>query len=48
MLVLTVEVDVPEGMALAVKEQIAMRLECYGDVRVTKIEIKGKEGGCYG
>jgi hypothetical protein len=44
MLVLTVEVDVPEGMALAVKEQIAMRLECYGDVRVTKIEVK-EEGG---
>lgn len=45
MLILTVEVNVPEGMALAVKEQIAMRLECYGDVRVTNIEVKKKEGG---
>jgi hypothetical protein len=48
MLILTVEVNVPPGLELAIKEQIAMRLECYGDVRVTKIEVKKKEGGCYG
>lgn len=48
MLILTVEVNVPPGLELAIKEQIAMRLECYGDVRVTNIEVKKKEGGCYG
>ena len=39
-LVMTVEVDVPYGLTLAIKECIAMALEQYGEVRVVKIEEK--------
>lgn len=37
-LVMTVEVDVPLGLTLAIKECIAMALEKYGEVRVVNIE----------
>lgn len=39
-LVMTVEVDVPLGLTLAIKECIAMALEKYGEVRVVKVEEK--------
>lgn len=45
MLTVTIEVDAPAGLSLAVKEQLAMVLERYGDTRV--VEVKEK-GGCYG
>lgn len=37
---MTVEVDVPSGLTLAIKECIAMALEKYGEVRVVNIEEK--------
>lgn len=43
MLILTIEVDAPAGMSMAIKEDLAMRLECYGNVRVTNVEVK-KDG----
>ena len=39
-LVMTVEVDVPAGLTLAIKECIAMALEKYGEARVVKVEEK--------
>lgn len=38
MLTITVEVNAPVELAQGVKEQIAMELEKFGDVRVVKIE----------
>lgn len=38
MLVITIEVNAPAGMAQAVKESLAMLLERYGDTRVVKVE----------
>lgn len=38
MLTITIEVDAPAGLELAVKEQLAMMLEQYGDTRVVKVE----------
>lgn len=40
MLVITMEVDVPEALSLAAKERIAMDFEKYGTVRVVNIEEK--------
>lgn len=38
MLRITIEVKAPAGMALAVKEDLAMILEKYGDTRVVSVE----------
>lgn len=38
MLRITIEVKAPAGMALAVKEDLAMMLEKYGDTRVVSVE----------
>lgn len=38
MLRITIEVKAPAGMALAVKEDLAMILEKYGDTRVVLVE----------
>jgi dihydrodipicolinate reductase len=38
MLTITITVDAPSGQAIGIKEQIAMELEKFGDVRVVKIE----------
>lgn len=40
MLVITIEVNAPSGLAQAIKEHLAMLLEGYGDTRVTKVEVK--------
>lgn len=42
MLIVTIEVNAPSSMAQAVKEQLAMLVERYGDTRVVKVE--GKDG----
>jgi hypothetical protein len=39
-LVVTIEVNAPSGMAQAVKEHLAMLLERYGDTRVVKVESR--------
>ena len=39
MLTVVIEVDAPAGMAQAVKEDLAMLLERYGDTRVVKVEV---------
>jgi hypothetical protein len=39
-LIITIEVNAPSGMAQAVKENLAMLLERYGDTRVVKVEAK--------
>lgn len=38
MLVITLELDVPEALSLAYKELIAMEFEKHGTVRVVNIE----------
>lgn len=38
MLTITIKVNAPSGQAIGIKEQIAMALEKFGDVRVVKIE----------
>lgn len=38
MLIVTIEVDAPEGLSIAVKEQLAMLLERYGDTRVVSVK----------
>lgn len=43
MLIITIEVNAPSGMALAVKEDLAMLCERYGDTRVVSVQAK-KEG----
>ena len=40
MLVVTIEVNAPSGLAQAVKEHLAMLLERYGDTRVVKVEAR--------
>lgn len=40
MLVVTIEVNAPSGLAQAVKEHLAMVLEGYGDTRVVKVEAR--------
>lgn len=37
MIRVTIDVAVPAGLALAVKEQLAMLLERYGDTRVVSV-----------
>lgn len=39
MLTITIEVNAPAGMAQAVKEDLAMLVERYGDTRVVKVEV---------
>ena len=44
MLVITIHVNRPAGQAIGIKEQIALDLEKYGDVRVVSIEeVQPKE-----
>lgn len=38
MLTITIQVNRPSGQAIGIKEQIAMDLEKYGDVRVVRID----------
>ena len=38
MLIITIKVNAPSGQAQGIKEAIAMDLEKYGDVKVTKVE----------
>lgn len=45
MLIVTIEVDAPAGLDMAVKEQLAMLLERYGDTRVVSVKTAAKEGG---
>lgn len=44
MLVLTIEVDAPEGLSEAIKEDLAMLVERYGDTRVVDIQVKEGRG----
>lgn len=39
MLRVTIEVDAPVGLSLAVKEQLAMQVEQYGDTRVVSVVV---------
>lgn len=41
-LVITLEVNSPSGLALAVKEKLATLLERYGDTKVVSVEVKEK------
>ena len=43
MLIITIEVDAPAGLALAVKERLAMDCEKYGDTRVTDVKVVDKK-----
>jgi hypothetical protein len=45
MLVITLEVDAPEGMSLAIKEDLAMLVERYGDTRVVDVKVVNKYDG---
>jgi hypothetical protein len=45
MLVITLEVDAPEGMSMAVKEDLAMLVERYGDTRVVDVKVVNKYDG---
>ena len=49
MIRVVIDVAAPEGLALAVKEQLAMLLERYGDTRVVSVTPTGPgrnfEGG---
>lgn len=45
MLVITLEVDAPEGMSMAVKEDLAMIVERYGDTRVVDVRVKEDKNG---
>ena len=40
MLVVTIEVDAPEGLSMAIKEDLAMLVERYGDTRVVDVQVK--------
>lgn len=40
MLVITLEVDAPEGLSMAIKEHLAMLVERYGDTRVVDVRVK--------
>lgn len=37
MLTIVLQVDRPPGQAIGIKEQVAMALECIGDVRVVSV-----------
>ena len=41
MIRVVIDVAAPEGLALAVKEQLAMLLERYGDTRVVSVTPTG-------
>ena len=43
MIRVVIDVAAPEGLALAVKEQLAMLLERYGDTRVVSVTPAGPE-----
>lgn len=43
MLTIVIQVDVPPGQAIGVKEYLAMCLERYGDARVVEIRETGAE-----
>lgn len=45
MLVITLEVDAPEGMSMAIKEHLAILVERYGDTRVVDVRVKGERNG---
>jgi hypothetical protein len=45
MLTITLKVKAPAGQAIGVKEQIAMALEKFGDVRVVNIEDDIEKSG---
>ena len=38
MLIITVQVNVPAGQAIGIKEDLAMHLERWGDARVVSVE----------
>ncbi len=38
MLIITLHVDAPSGQAIGIKEDLAMYLEKFGDIRVVNIE----------
>lgn len=38
MLVITLEVDAPEGQAIGIKEHLAMVVEQFGDTRVVDVK----------
>ncbi len=40
MLVITVQVDAPAGKAIGIKEDLAMILERYGDVKYVDVKAK--------
>lgn len=43
MIRVVIDVAAPDGLALAVKEQLAMLLERYGDTRVVSVTPTGPE-----
>lgn len=43
MLIIRVEVDRPAGQAIGIKEDLAMYLEKFGDVRVVEIKETAPE-----
>ena len=52
MLTITLKVNAPAGQAIGIKEQIAMELEKFGDVRVVSItddstERQGEQMGLF-
>lgn len=42
MLIITIEVDAPAGLSMAVKERLAMDVEKYGDTRVIDVKVVEK------
>lgn len=44
MLIITVEVDAPAGLSMAVKERLAMDVEKYGDTRVIDVKVVNEDG----
>ena len=38
MLIITVELNRPPGQAISIKEQIAMELDKYGDIRAVSVQ----------
>lgn len=45
MLIITIEVDAPAGLSMAVKERLAMDCEKYGDTRVIDVKVVDKNDG---
>ena len=46
MLIITIEVDAPAALSMAVKERLAMDVEKYGDTRVIDVKVVDKNDGC--